>query len=125
MTEQKESGAKKSVDIVIAAGIAISLGIAVFAPFYASTYPDGLDSTFLTLYGAKNPATIHIDEKKVESAQAAVMENTGNSFSWEAPFTDYSLPGLDKSGEVLAIAFGVLVLFILGLGLTRFIARRN
>ncbi|MDD1688243.1 MAG: PDGLE domain-containing protein [Methanoregula sp.] len=107
------------------AGITIALAIAIFAPYYASTYPDGLDSTFLAAYGAKDVDTVHIDESKLESAEAAVADKTGNTFTWPAPLPDYSIPGFDKPGEVLAILFGVLVLFILGLGISRFIARKN
>jgi len=115
----------KAKDIVIAAGIVVALSIAIFAPYYASTYPDGLDSTFLTLSGAKDPDSISVNESGIESAHAAVMEKTGNGVSWEAPLTDYAIPGLDKSGEVLAIIFGVVVLFALGFGISRFIARKN
>jgi len=122
-----ESPAKqgKAKDMIIVTGIAIALAIAIFAPYYASTYPDGLDSTFLSAYGARDTTTVHIDESKAILAEAAVAEKTGNTFSWEAPMPDYNLPGLDKPGEVLAIIFGVLVLFILGFGISRFITRHH
>ena len=115
----------RAKDMIIVAGIAFTLAIAIFAPYYASTYPDGLDSTFLSAYGAKDTTTVHIDESKAVFAEAAVAEKTGNTFLWEAPFPDYALPGLDKPGEVLAIIFGVLVLFILGFGISRFITRHH
>ena len=115
----------KAKDMLMVAGITIALAIAVFAPYYASTYPDGLDSTFLTAYGAKEVNTVHIDESKAEFAETAVAEKTGNTFAWQAPLPEYSLPGLDKPGEVLAILFGVFVLFILGFGISRFMARKN
>ena len=70
-------------------------------------------------------STVHIDESKADSAEAAVAEKTGNTFAWQAPLPDYSLPGFDKPGEVLAICLGVFVLFILGFGISRFIARKN
>ena len=116
---------RKAKDMLIVAGITIALAIAIFTPYYASTYPDGLDSTFLSAYGAKDVSTVHINESKVGSAEAAVADKTGNTFAWQAPLPDYSLPGLDKPGEVLAILFGVIVLFILGFGISRFIARKN
>jgi len=119
------AGTRKAKDMLIVAGITLALAISIFAPYYASTYPDGLDSTFLSAYGAKDVNTVHIDESKVGTAETAVVEKTGNSFSWQAPLPDYSLPGLDKPGEVLAILFGVIVLFILGFGISRFIARKN
>jgi cobalt/nickel transport protein len=119
------AGSRKAKDMLIIAGITFALAIAIFAPYYASTYPDGLDSTFLSVYGAKDVSTVHIDESKVGAAEAAVADTTGNTFVWQAPLPDYSLPGLDKPGEVLAILFGVLVLFILGFGISRFVARKN
>ncbi len=115
----------KAKEIVIAAGIVIALSIAILAPYYASTYPDGLDSTFLTLSGVKDPDTVSVNESGIESAHATAQEKTGTSVSWEAPLTDYAIPGLDKPGEVLAIIFGVMVLFALGFGISRFIARKN
>jgi cobalt/nickel transport system permease protein len=119
------AGSRKAKDMLMVAGITIALAIAVFAPFYASTYPDGLDSTFFAAYGVKDVDIVHIDESKIESAEAAVADRTGNTFSWQAPLPEYTMPGLDKTGEVLAILFGVLVLFILGFGISRFIARKN
>ena len=118
-------GGRKAKDMLIVAGISCALAISIFAPYYASTYPDGLDSTFLSAYGVKDVSTVHIDESKIIIAEAAVAEKTGNTFSWQAPLPDYSLPGLDKPGEVLAILFGVIVLFILGFGISRFIARKH
>jgi cobalt/nickel transport system permease protein len=119
------SGTRRAKDVVIIAGIIVTLAIAIGAPYYASTYPDGLDSTFLTVYGAKDVTTVHIDEAKAASAEAQVAEKTGNTFSWQAPLPDYSIPGLEKPGEVIAILFGVLVLFFLGFGISRFISRKN
>jgi cobalt/nickel transport system permease protein len=119
------SGTRKAKDVVIIAGITIALAIAICAPYYASTYPDGLDSTFLSAYGARDVTTVHIDEGKAASAEARVAEKTGNTFSWQAPLPDYSIPGLEKPGEVMAILFGVLVLFFLGFGISRFISRKN
>jgi cobalt/nickel transport system permease protein len=125
VADEKPTGARKAWDVVIIAGIIVAIGIAICAPFYASTYPDGLDSTFLYIYGAKDTTTPVLDEGKVASADLAVAEKTGNKVSWQAPLTNYALPGLDKPGEVLAIVFGVIILFILGFGVSRFIARKN
>jgi cobalt/nickel transport system permease protein len=118
-------GRRKAKDIVIVAGITIALAIAILAPYYASTYPDGLDSTFLSATGAKEVTTVHIDENKAAAAEQAAVDRTGNAFSWQAPLTDYAIPGMDKPGEVLAIVFGVLVLFALGFGISRFISRKS
>jgi len=115
----------RTKDLIIFAGIIVALAIAILAPFYASTYPDGLESTFLSAYGAKDTAAVHIDESKAATAEERVAEKTGNTFSWEAPLPDYTLPGLDRPGEILAIVFGVLVLLILGFGISRFFTRQN
>jgi cobalt/nickel transport system permease protein len=125
VSEKNPHGSRRGKDMLIVAGITVALAIAIFAPYYASTNPDGLDSTFLAAYGAKDVSTVHIDESKAESAEAAVAEKTGNTFAWEAPLPDYSLPGFDKPGEVLAIIFGVFALFILGFGISRFVARKD
>jgi cobalt/nickel transport protein len=123
--EALPSGTRKVKDMVIIAGITIALAIAICAPYYASTYPDGLDSTFLSAYGAKDVTTVHINDAKAASAEEQVAEKTGNTFSWQAPLPDYSVPGLEKPGEVMAILFGVLVLFSLGFGISRFISRKT
>jgi cobalt/nickel transport protein len=68
---------------------------------------------------------VQIDEGKAVAAGDAVAEKTGNTFSWQAPLTDYAIPGLDKPGEVIAILFGVLVLFLLGFGISRFISKKT
>jgi len=125
VAEGGASRSRKAMDVVIAAGIIIALGIAVAAPYYASTNPDGLDSTFLGIYGAKDMNNPTIDESKAVFAEEAVVAKTGNQVSWKAPFTDYALPGLDKPGEVLAIVFGVIMLFVLGFGVSRIMARKN
>ena len=116
---------RKIKDLFIVTGIGIALSISIFAPYYASAYPDGLDSTFLAAYGAKDVNTVHIDEAKAGSAAVIVAEKTGNNFSWQSPLPGYTLPGFDKPGEILAILFGVLVLFAFGFGISRFIARKN
>jgi len=125
ISSETPARAAKAKDIIVIAGITIALAIAIFTPYYASTYPDGLESTFLSAYGAKDVTTVHINESKIGAAETAVKETTGNTFVWQAPLPGYSLPGLDKPGEVLAILFGVLVLLILGFGISRFVTRKN
>ncbi len=116
---------RKGMDMVIVAGIAVALVIAILAPFYASAYPDGLDSTFLKISGAADGRSPVVDEAIAAAARASLVEKNGNSFAWNAPFTNYALPGLDKPGEAIVIAGGVVVLFAAGFGVSRFLARRN
>ena len=125
ISSETPARAVKAKDIIVLAGITIALAIAIFAPYYASTYPDGLESTFLSAYGVKEVTPVHIDESNIGAAETAVNETTGNTFTWQAPLPGYSLPGLDKPGEVLAILFGVVVLFILSFGISRFVTRKN
>ncbi|WP_292372137.1 PDGLE domain-containing protein [Methanosarcina sp. UBA411] len=81
-------------------GIVIALLLSILAPFLASPDPDGL-----------------------ESAAAGVIEESKMSELEESdpvvgsPMPDYSIEGLGKSGEVVAIAVGTLAVLIISLGL--------
>lgn len=115
----------KKRDVVIIAGIIIALGIAIAAPFTASTYPDGLESAFYGIYGAKDFQSPIIEDTKAATAEQVVLEKTGNEFSWSAPFQNYQIPGLDKTGEVGAIVIGLLSIVIVGYGVTKMITRQK
>jgi len=120
-----KTGGRRAWDAVILGGITVALAIALIAPYYASTYPDGLDSTFLSASGAKSTNSVQIDEGSAAAAQHAITEQTGNTFSWQAPLTDYTVPGFEKPGQVFAILSGILVLFLLGFGFSRLISRKT
>jgi purine-cytosine permease-like protein len=47
VTGEAPYGTRKAKDVIIIAGITVALAIGILAPYYASTYPDGLDSTAL------------------------------------------------------------------------------
>jgi len=96
-------------------GIAIALVIAVAAPFLASGDPDGLESAFFSIYGAKPFMGSELDEQ--------VVAVTGNDFTYEALMPDYSIPGMDKAGEVIAIVIGTLLMLVLVLGVAKISAR--
>ncbi len=81
------------------AGIAIALLLAVLAPFLASPDPDGLESA----------AGGVVEESKM--SQIEEMEPAVSS-----PMPDYSIEGLGKSGEVLAIGVGTLAVLVISLG---------
>jgi cobalt/nickel transport protein len=104
-------------------GIAVALVIAILAPFLASGNPDGLESAFFGIYGAKEIHGEELDEEKAGNAEEAVIETTGNTFTFDSPFADYSIPGLEKPGEVIAIVLGTIVVLGVGLGLGRVMAR--
>jgi len=109
----------------IIAGIVVALIIAVAAPFLASGNPDGLESAFFSMYGAKTVTGSELDEGQVEHAEEAVVEKTGNDPGFEAPLPDYSVPGLDKAGEVFAIVGGTLVMFVLVWGISAVVSGRR
>ena len=81
------------------AGIAIALLLSVLAPFLASPDPDGLESA----------AGGIIEESKM--SQLEEMEPAVSS-----PMPDYSIEGMGKSGEVLAIAVGTLAVLAISFG---------
>ncbi|OBZ35760.1 MAG: cobalamin biosynthesis protein CbiN [Methanohalophilus sp. DAL1] len=78
------------------AGIAIALLISVLAPFIASQDPDGLESASYDV----------IDEVKM-----AAMEEMDPVF--ESPVPDYAIEGHGKTGEVVAIVSGTLMMLVI------------
>ncbi len=107
----------------IIAGIAAALVIAVAAPFLASGNPDGLESAFFGIYGAKTLTGDELDEDAAALAEEQVVEKTGNAFAYESPMPDYTLGDLGKPGEVAAVVLGTLVMFGLVYGVARIAAR--
>lgn len=82
------------------AGIAIALLLSVLAPFLASSDPDGLESA----------ASGVIDKSKLSELEE--MEPAVSS-----PMTDYSIEGMGKSGEVMAITIGTIAVLAISFGL--------
>jgi len=81
------------------AGIAIALLLSALAPFLASPDPDGLESA----------AGGIVEESKM--SQLEEMEPAVSS-----PMPDYSIEGLGKGGEVLAIAVGTIAVLAISFG---------
>ena len=104
-------------------GVAIALVIAVAAPFLASGNPDGLESAFFSIYDAKHFTGSELDEEAAAAAEEQAITATGNDFSYEALMPDYTIPGLDKTGEVFAIVLGTLLMLALVYGVARVAAR--
>ncbi len=104
-------------------GIVIALVIAVAAPFLASGNPDGLESAFFSIHEAKPFMGSELDEEAAGAAEEEAIATTGNDFSYEALMPDYTIPGLDKVGEVLAIVLGTVVMIALAYGIARVTAR--
>lgn len=111
--------------IFILAGIAIALIIAAMAPFIASSNPDGLESAFFGIFGAKDLRGSNLDEEMASTAEEEVTAITGNEYSFESPFPDYSIEGLAKFGEAAAVIIGTLVVVGIAFGLSRVVARKG
>jgi len=107
----------------VIAAVILALLIAVLAPFLASGDPDGLESAFFSMHGAKTVTGADLDEGQAGLAEEQVVETTGNTFEFEAPMPDYSIPGMDKAGEVIAIVAGTVLVLGLAWAAGRFIAR--
>lgn len=107
----------------VIAGIAVALVIAVAAPFIASGNPDGLESAFYSIYEAKPLIGDGLDEDAAAAAEEELVARTGNEFAFDALMPDYSIPGLDKPGEVLAVVGGTLLMLVLVYGVARITAR--
>ena len=66
-----------------------------------------------------------LDEEQAGSAEEQVTEITGNEFSFDSLFPDYTIEGLGKSGEAAAVIIGTLLVLGIGLGLSRVVARKE
>jgi len=82
------------------AGIAIALLLSILAPFLASPDPDGLESAASGV---------------VEKSKLSELEKTEPAVS--SPMADYSIKGMGKTGEVLAIVVGTVSILIISFGL--------
>ncbi|OPX59696.1 MAG: cobalt transport protein CbiN [Methanobacterium sp. PtaB.Bin024] len=85
----------------IIVGVIICLVIACMSPFLASPDPDGLE---------KSAENVGVGE-----TEAAV----------ESPMPDYSIEGLDKIGEIAALAIGIIITLIVAYVVAMLLRRRN
>jgi cobalt/nickel transport protein len=103
----------------VIAGIIIALLIGVVAVFLASSDPDGLESTALIVQGDKTLTG-------ATPPDAEVHEDMEGRFTYNAPFTDYSLgESMGNLGGVLVIVSGTLLAFVAVWGLAKLVARRR
>jgi len=107
----------------IFAGLAMALVIAAVAPFVASSNPDGLEGAFYGIFGAKEIQGSELDENRAAAAEEEVTGITGNTFSLDSPFPDYSIGGLAKFGEAAAFIIGTILVLAIAYGLTRIVRR--
>lgn len=100
------------------AGILIALAISIIAVFFASSDPDGLDSTALIVSGQKSltaPATS--DEVTVEAP---------GHFTYSSPMQDYTLgERWGPLGGIIAMVVGTVLTFFVVIGLVFLLRKRN
>ncbi|HJJ95774.1 MAG TPA: PDGLE domain-containing protein [Methanocorpusculum sp.] len=77
----------------------IALVIGCGAVFFASSNPDGLDSTFLVNEGQK--------QIFAPSTGDEIAGEELNPITWNAPLADYSL-GDSKIGGIIALVIGIV-----------------
>ena len=93
---------KVSTVKVAAACFFAFLGLAIAAPFLASSDPDGLGKT----------------------ASMVIKESIGDVVLPIQPlFTGYSIPGMGKTGEVAAIVLGLVAIMIIWLGIIKILKK--
>ena len=99
-------------------GILIALVISILAVFFASSDPDGLDSTALIVSGQKSltaPAT----------GDQVTVEAPGH-FSYSSPMQDYTLGGRwGPLGGIIAMVVGTILTFVVVIGIVFLLRRRN
>ncbi len=95
----QESYQKTSTSKVAAVGIIALLGLAVAAPFLASSNPDGLQQT----------------------ANIVIKEKMGSSIT--ILFSNYAIPGMGKAGEVAAILIGFCAILVIWFAITKVIKK--
>lgn len=89
------------------AGIVVALLIAIAAPFLASKDPDGLESA---ASGVVNKSKLN----DLEKSEPAVS----------SPLADYSIAGMGKTGEVLAIVAGTVAILIISFGFGKMLKKK-
>ncbi|MGV8143236.1 MAG: PDGLE domain-containing protein [Methanothermobacter sp.] len=82
-------------------GLIICFVIAIMSPFLASPDPDGLEKS--------------AEDVGVPEAEA----------SYQAPFPDYTIEGLESIGEIAALAIGIIITLVIAWIVAMLLRRRN
>lgn len=100
ISEERYNVSTSRVAIV---GLIIFLGLAIAAPFLASSNPDGLEQT-----------------------AGMIINNNIGEIGNTIPtlFSDYAIPGLGKAGEVAAIILGLTIILIIWYGISKILKNR-
>ena len=100
-------------------GIIVALLIGVMAVFFASSDPDGLESTALLVQGQKTLTG-------GTPSDAQIHEDTTGKLSYEPPMPDYSLgESFGSLGGIIAIVVGTLLTFGIALGISKLVIERK
>ena len=103
----------------IMVGIGIALAIAIIAVFFASSDPDGLESTALVVQGGKTLTGTALPNTEVKEA-------TQDRLSYTALLPDYGMGDeWGKPGEIIAMVCGVIIAFGAVFLASKLIARRD
>lgn len=92
---------------------AIAIIISILAPFLASSNPDGLEKNLMVFVG----------KGSMEKAENIIEEK--NIVDYKAPFPDYSIEGMNKAGEVLAMLIGTIIMLVLGIGVSKLLKKKE
>jgi cobalt/nickel transport protein len=104
---------------LLAGGLVLALVVGIGAVFFASSDPDGLDSTALVTQGQKELTEAANPGAEVDEAALP------GSFEYSAPFPDYTVEGADKVTDVGLIVAGTLLALVVVLGLGRGLKAMN
>lgn len=96
---------------LLAAGVALALVIGTAAVFFASSDPDGLDSTALITQGQKELTEPANPDAEVDESALP------GEFEYSAPFPDYTTEGGSKLSDVGLIVAGTLLALVVVLGI--------
>jgi cobalt/nickel transport protein len=100
------------------AGILIALAISIVAVFFASSDPDGLDSTALIVSGQKSLTT-------PATGDDITVEAPGH-FMYSSPMQDYTLgERWGPLGGIIAMVVGTILTFVVVIGLVFLLKKRN
>jgi cobalt/nickel transport protein len=98
---------------LVAGGVVLAIVIGIGAVFFASSDPDGLDSTALITQGQK--------ELTVPAGPGAEVDESvlPGKFEYSAPFPDYTVEGGSKLSDAGLIVAGTLLALVAVLGIGR------
>ena len=95
----------------VVGGLVLALVIGAAAVFFASSDPDGLDSTALITQGQKELTQPANPDAEIDEAALP------GSFEYSAPFPDYTVEGASKMTDVALMVVGVLLAMCIVFGL--------